>query len=398
MKILVACEMPDYTLSELRALGNEVSYEPALTTAGIIEHIADAAILIVGRTRVPPEAIERGQRLQMIVRRGQGVSNIAVEEASAQGVFVAHCPTEEAVAIAELTFGLALALDRDLVTNAVAMRERALRERVVRSQGLATRTLGVLNFGPVGRELARRAKAFGMDVLGWAPALDHDEKPVEGVEFVSWPRELARRSDVIAVHAPPEGMDELLVDAEFVSNMRDRASFIHIGRPGAIDHEALAVGVEKKGLRVAVDLMATDPSREMARYKWRLFDLPGVIGTPGLGPLTIQAREATAAEAVRIIRRFLVYGEPSHCVNLAERSPATWQLVLRLRDTAGVMAAIMDAIRADDINAEEITCRVFTGAQAAWCVIALDERPSAHCLEAIGAADGVLHLDLRAVV
>ena len=77
---------------------------------------------------------------------------------------------------------------------------------------------------------------------------------------------------------------------------------------------------------------------------------------------------------------------------------ATWQLVLRLRDTVGVLASIMAHVRADGINAEEINSRLFTGARAAWCVIALDERPSTEALSAIRDLEGVLHLELRALV
>ncbi|HPM24009.1 MAG TPA: hypothetical protein PLP66_08875, partial [Phycisphaerae bacterium] len=97
-------------------------------------------------------------------------------------------------------------------------------------------------------------------------------------------------------------------------------------------------------------------------------------------------------------RSFVVSGEVLNCLNLCDRSPATWQLVLRVRDQVGVMAAILDAIRADGINAQEMASRVFTGAKAAWCVIALEERPSTEALESIRALPDVLHLELRAVV
>jgi D-3-phosphoglycerate dehydrogenase len=129
-----------------------------------------------------------------------------------------------------------------------------------------------------------------------------------------------------------------------------------------------------------------------------LCDIPGVIGTQQIGRRTAQAHWATAQEIVRIVRAFLVSGEVLNCVNLAERSPATWQLSLRVRDQVGVMAAVLSAVQADGINAEEITSRVFSGAKAAVCTIALDERPSMEALEAIRALTDVLHLELRAVV
>ncbi|HMQ15660.1 MAG TPA: hypothetical protein PKC49_06780 [Phycisphaerae bacterium] len=149
-------------------------------------------------------------------------------------------------------------------------------------------------------------------------------------------------------------------------------------------------------IRVASDVHLA--AGETARVKSRLVDVADAIVTQRLAGATEQARSAVAREVVRIVRHFLISGEVLNVVNLLERSPATWQLVLRLRDTVGVMAAIMDAIRTDGVNAEEITSRVFSGARAAWCSIALDERPGNDTLEAIRRLPGVLHLDLRAVV
>jgi D-3-phosphoglycerate dehydrogenase / 2-oxoglutarate reductase len=142
----------------------------------------------------------------------------------------------------------------------------------------------------------------------------------------------------------------------------------------------------------------SEPAGDSGRFRSRLCDLPGVIGTQHIGAITEQARQATADEVVRIVQAFVVSGEALNCLNLCERSPATWQLVLRVRDQVGVMAAILEAIRADGINAQEISSRVFTGVKAAWCTIALDERPSTEALSSIRALPQVLHLELRAVV
>jgi D-3-phosphoglycerate dehydrogenase len=399
MKILVACDMPEAMLAALRALGTEVTHCPRATGDELKLAVKDAAILIVGRARVSPEIIAAAPVLQMIVRRGSGVSNIALEDASREGVFVTHCPGREAAAVAELGLGLIVALDRGLVEQAHGLRDGDPLDGGRIGQGLVGRTLGVYNYDAVGIELASRAQSFGMKVTALAPGLAADPTlSAPGLDFYAWPRELARQSDVIFVHAPPDESEETWIDGDFLSHARRAALLVHIGRPSAIDPEALASAVEQKQLRVAIDILSFDPSRDAARFKWRLLDLPGVIATHRLATRTCQAREATAAEAVEVVRRYLVSGEVRNCVNLAERSPATWQLVLRLRDTVGVMASVMDAIRADGINAEEITCRVFSGAQAAWCVISLDERPSTESLAAIGAIPGVIHLELRAVV
>jgi D-3-phosphoglycerate dehydrogenase len=399
MRILVACPLPDFALEELRALGAEVAYGPNLRAEELPDRVADVAILIVDSTRVSPQVITRGRVLQVIVRAGAGVTNIAVDEASTQGVFVAHCPDKDATAVAELAFGLMLALDRHLVEAALAMRQGHHKEwHIDGARGLAGRTLGLVGFGAVGQQIARRAQAFEMSVLAWSPTLTPQAARGAKVQLCNWPRELARKSDIVVAHGPPEAQDQLLVDAEFLENMRSGSYLIHIGHPGVADWTALAKAVERHQLRVACDLFAAEPASEAAGGRVPLLQRPGVVCTHRLGYATEQARDAIAAEVVRIVNSFLISGDVPNCVNVAERSPATWQLVIRVRDQVGVMAAILDTIRSDGINAEEITSRVFSGARAGCCMISLDERPSTEALDAIRALDDVLHLELRAMV
>lgn len=398
MKIVVTCEMPEAAVEDLRALATEFAYVPGAPAPQLREHIATAGVLVVGDQRVPPDVIQRAPALQFIVRAGCGPGDIALEEASAQGVFVAHCPDKHAEAVAELAMGLLLALDRRIVENTVALREgRWIRGEVADARGLAGRTLGILGYDAVGRLVARRARAFDMRVIAWTPRGPADTGVEAGVELCHWPRELARRCDMVTVHAlKPVG--PALVDAEFLQSLPVGAYLVHVGSAGAVDEAALATAIEQRRLRVAVDVFSSEPAGDSGRFRCRLCELPGVVGTQHIGALTAQARAATAAEVVRIVRSFVVSGEVTNCLNLCERSPATWQLVLRIRDQVGVMAAVLEAVRADGINAQEINSRVFTGAKAAWCTIALDERPSTEALDAVRALPDVLHLELRAVV
>lgn len=399
MRILVACELPPATVGQLESLASTVTVRPVTNPHELHDDLADVGILIVDKLRLSAETLSRAPGLQMIVRAGPGPGDIAIEEASAEGVFVTNVPDMHATAIAELTFGLILALDRKLVENANASRQgRWIRSELNTARGLAGRTLGILGYGPVGRQVARRALAFNMRVAAWSPTLGPGLPDERGITFCDWPRELARMSDIVTVHEAPNAAKQILVDAEFLDNLPTDAYLIHVGEPGSVDEAALAAAVETRNLRVAVDIRAPEPRGESVRLRLRLADSPNVIATQNIGPLTQQAQQSTADEVVRIVRAFVTSGEMRNCLNLAERSPATWQLVLRLRDQVGVMAAVLDAIRADGINAEEITSRVFAGAKAACCTIALDERPSKEALEAIRELGDVLHLELRAVV
>ncbi|MCA9242673.1 MAG: hypothetical protein KDA32_01865 [Phycisphaerales bacterium] len=397
MKMLVACRFPERALADLRSLGSEVVYEPAVSAEDLGKHLRDVAILIIGRTRVAADAIDAAPDLQMIVKGGSDISTIAVEEASRLGVFVSSSPGRDSVAIAEYALTLALALDRSLGARQEAARA-AERPEQAPAHGLQGRTLGILPIDGAGRELARRARAFGMRVLAWAPTVDADAPVVRDVEMCAWPTELAQQSDILVSVARPGAWQEVLANADVIDNLPSGGSFIHIGHPGAFSEDTLATAVRHRGVRAALDLWLSEYRSDAIRFKTDLLDLPGVIYTRGAAGGTEQAREAIAEEVVRIVRRFLVSGEVVNCVNLLERSPATWQLVLRLRDTVGVMAAIMDAIQDDGINAEEILSRVFVGAKAAWCTISLTERPSTDALDTIRGIDGVIHMELRAVV
>jgi len=400
MRILVACELPDFALDALRSLGSEQRYEPEARGERLRELIEGAGILVVDSRRVAPDVINRGTALQMIVHAGPGAGDIAVDEASAQGIFVTHCPDQHAAAVAELAFGLVLALDRRIVENTLALRAgRWMQGEFRNARGLAGGTLGILGYGPVGREIARRAAAFDMSVLAWSATPVAETGGPPEVTFCGWPREVARGSDVVAVLGleAPAGQ-RFLVDAEFLENMRPGAYLVSVGDPAVLDDVTLANAIRSRDLRFAIDVLGPDAGSDVGRFRCRLCDLPGVVATQRIGSLTQQARQATAAEVVRIIRSFLVSGEVCNCLNLAEHSRATWQLVLRLRDAVGVMAAILAAIRADGVNVERIASRVFSGARAAWCTICLDERPSAEALEAIRALPEVLYSELRAVV
>lgn len=392
MKILVAWEMPDAALDDLRTLGCDVVSIPDAAGAAFLHELREATALVIGRTPLPADAIAAAKSLQIIVRCGSEASNIAIDEASTQGVFVCTTPHRTALAVAEMMLGMMLTLDRQLVWKKGESGPATL------PHGLAGRTLGLLGYSHAGRALARRAAALEMNVLAWSPTETPESLRGEPVSLCTWSRDVARQSDVIAVHADPADGEDMLLDAEFIESIREGADVVFVGHPGGLDESALESAIKSRRLRVAIDWIGAERARETARSRSRLADLPTVLMTVGLAERTMQARVAVAAEAVRVLRQFFVAGAVENCINLLSRSPATWQLVLRLRDAVGVMAGIMDAIRSDGINAEEIGTRVFVGARAAWCTIAVDERPSTEALAAIRALPGVLHLELRAVV
>ncbi|MCH7872657.1 MAG: hydroxyacid dehydrogenase, partial [Planctomycetes bacterium] len=333
MKILVADKLPEACLEQLGELASVVAYRPALTDEELPGNIADVGILIVRSTRVPPEAIARAKSLQMIVRAGAGVNTIAIEEASAEGIFVANCPGKNAAAVAELTFGLILALDRRIVENTVELRQgRWNKKEFSQARGLAGRTLGIIGLGQIGLMVARIGQSFGMSVVAWSRSLTPEQADELGLAFCNWPREVASRSDIVTVHCAATPATEHLINAEFFASMKEGAHLINTARGGIVDEKALAEAVRSRGIRAAFDVYQNEPAGGTAGFKSDLPQLPHFIGTHHIGASTDQAQSAIAQEVVDIVKTFLITGDVRNCVNMAETSPATWQLIVRHYD------------------------------------------------------------------
>ena len=293
-----------------------------------------------------------GGQLALIVRAGAGYNTIDVAHASARGIYVSNCPGQNAVAVAELAFGLILALDRRIPDNVAALRAGSWNKKEFsKARGLFGRTLGLIGFGTIGQELARRAQAFGLDLVIWSRRFGHDpaadpssvglepSSRASRVAIAASPLDVAERADILSVHVALAPETRGLVGAELLARLRRGAIFINTARAEVVDHDALEAAVRERGLRVGLDVFRNEPSAGTGEYSDALVGLPGVYGTHHIGASTEQAQEAIAAETVRIVRAFKETGQVPNVVNLARRTPATHRLVVRHHDRPGVLGA-----------------------------------------------------------
>ena len=170
MRVLVADQFETSGLEGLRGAGLEVIFEPALSgdALGVALRQTRAEVLIVRSPKVTVDMLDGGE-LALIVRAGAGTNTIDVAGASARGIYVANCPGKNAIAVAELTMGLILSLDRRIPDNVAELRAgRWEKKTFSKAAGLHGRTLGLIGLGSIGAEVARRAMAFGMDVVAWS--------------------------------------------------------------------------------------------------------------------------------------------------------------------------------------------------------------------------------------
>jgi D-3-phosphoglycerate dehydrogenase / 2-oxoglutarate reductase len=392
MKVLVADPFETSGLEGLKAAGCEVVYNPDLSDTALASAIAatGADVLVVRSTKVTEPMLDAG-RLALIVRAGAGVNTIDVAAASRRGIYVSNCPGRNAIAVAELAFALILSLDRRVPDNVADLRAgKWNKKEYSKARGLYGRTLGLLGFGSIGQEMARRGRAFGMHVVVWSPRFLRDGAAAVAalpedldITVLNSPEEVAERSDVLSVHVALAPETRQLVDAALLQRMAPGSYFVNTARGEVVDHAALADAVKTHDLRVALDVFEHEPAGGAGEFSDPIVALPRVYGTHHIGASTDQAQEAIAAEAVRIIRSYADSGKVPNVVNLAKRTPASHMLVVRHRDRPGVLAHVFEHLRSGNLNVQETENVIFEGASAAVARINLDGNPPAALLRAI---------------
>ncbi|MDA1018062.1 MAG: 3-phosphoglycerate dehydrogenase family protein [Planctomycetota bacterium] len=396
MRILIADKLSDSTVQQLADPHTEIRFQPDLSEEQLPDAIGDANVLVVRSTKVTSATIDLAAHLSLIIRAGAGVNTIDVETASSRGIYVTNCPGKNSDAVAELAIGLLIACDRRIVDAGVAMRSGQWRKKEFgKAAGLRGRRLGILGLGTIGRAVVRRAIALEMSVTAWSRSLTPEIADGLGIKFAPTPLDVARTSDAVSLHLAATKDTVGLVDAEFLSQMKPGSILVNTSRGDIIDTAALKLAIAEKNLRVGLDVFADEPADGTADFlDSGLAQL--VTATPHIGASTEQASQAIADEVVRIVRSFRETGRPANVVNLCARSPATHSLVVRHFNRVGVIAGVLDALREEGVNVEEMDNTIFDGASAACCTLQLDQAPSTALLTAIEAGNDVLQVTLEA--
>jgi D-3-phosphoglycerate dehydrogenase / 2-oxoglutarate reductase len=401
MKVLVADKFEDVGVGELQTHGFEVDLRPGLAGDALVSALAssDPDVLVVRGTQVPAAALTAGARLKLVVRAGAGYDTIDVATASAEGIYVANCPGKNAIAVAELAWGLILSCDRRIPDQSADLRAgRWNKKEYGIARGLFGRTLGVLGLGPIGLAVIERARAFGMSIIAWSRSLTPERARELGVDRAQTALDLAARSDIVSVHVAGGAGTRKLIGREFVAAMKEGAYLINTSRGSVVDEEALQWGIADRKLRAGLDVFEGEPKAGTAEFDSAVARTPGVYGTHHVGASTDQAQTAIALEAVRIIRHFRATGAVLHCVNRAVKSPATCLLTVRHRNRPGVLAQVFQVLSEARINVEEMENVIYEGALAASARIQLDTPPSETDLDRIRrSCDEILSVDLTSI-
>ncbi len=401
MKVLVADKFEKVGIDGLQELGCRVRVEPGVTADDLPALLReyDPKILIVRSKKVTAAALEAGSGLSLVIRAGAGTDTIDVPAASRLGVFVSNCPGRNSIAVAELVMGLLLSANRRIPDQVRDLRAGIWNKaEYSRARGLHGRTLGIVGLGQIGREIARRAQAFGMQVCAWSRQLTIEDATRSAIGYCETPIEVARLCDAVSINVAGTPETKHLVNAEFLAALKPGATLINTSRGSVVDEAAVAEAVRERGLRVGLDVYAEEPAGGTGTFANPLIDLPGVYGTHHVGASTEQAQVAIAHEVIRIVTEFRATGGVPNCINRLAKSSATHVLSIRHENRPGVLAHVFQVLADEAINVEEVENIMYHGAQATCARIHVSALPTESALARIAGDNGhIISADVKPI-
>jgi D-3-phosphoglycerate dehydrogenase / 2-oxoglutarate reductase len=387
MHMLFADRLPEQTVLDLEARGHVCVMEPGLAGGDLPGRIAGFDGLVVRSTKVKRAVFEAADRLVLVVRAGAGTNTIDTDAAARHGVFVSNVPGRNAAAVAELTMGLLLAVDRRIADNVSDLRRGHWdKQRYSRADGLLGSTMGIIGLGAIGFAVAERAAAFGIQVRSLAKP-DRSAYAVAraeelGITMCDSMQELVSSSDILTLHVPASEDTRHLVDEAFLAQMKKGAILLNTSRGDVVDESALLGALDAGAVRAGLDVFADEPSSSKGAWDSPLARHPNVVATHHIGASTTQAQRAIAAGVTEIVDAFTA-GETRHCVNLDPDRLGSITLTVRHLDRVGVLAQVLDRLRIAGLNVEHMVNRVFRGGEAAVATIDVAAEASDELLAAL---------------
>jgi D-3-phosphoglycerate dehydrogenase len=339
----------------LKASGLDIDNRPGLKDAALLEALQAADGMIVrSGTKVTAKLLENPGKLRAIVRAGVGVDNIDVAAATRKGIVIMNTPGGNTISTAEQTITLMMALARHTPAADASLRlNKWERTKFVGTQ-LAGKTLGVVGLGRVGREVARRAVALDMKVIGYDPFFSPDFAGKLGIETASDLPSLLPKVDFLTVHTPLSPETTNLIGALQLALMKKGARILNCARGGIINEQALADALQSGHLAgAALDVFVQEPPPA----DHPLLQLPNVVVTPHLGASTTEAQETVALEAAQLLIDYLTKGAVQYAVNMAAVDRAELEEVRLYVDMARRLGLLHAQMTQGSIKRAQLTYR-----------------------------------------
>jgi D-3-phosphoglycerate dehydrogenase len=307
MKILIRETIADAGIELLRA-----KFDVVVDTDSPLEEIVGDydALIVRSATKVTADIVERATKLKVIGRAGVGVDNVDVDAATRRGIVVANAPESNVVSAAEHAVGLLLALARNIPQAHAALVEGRWERSKWGGVELADKVLGVLGFGRIGRQVARRALGLQMKVVAYDPFVSAERFRELGVESATFD-EVLERAEFLTLHLPLTDETRHSIDAAALGRMRDGARLINAARGELVDEDALVAALESGKLGgAAVDVFSKEP------YDGPLLRAPNIVVTPHLAASTEEAQDRAGVIVAEQVAAALDGGLVSNAVNI----------------------------------------------------------------------------------
>ena len=317
MKILIADKFPTYWTEILTQQGHQITSNPSLDENTLPGAMEGQEILIVRSTKVPAAVIDAGKALKLIIRAGAGTNTIDVKHAAEKQVAVCNCPGTNSIAVAELAMGLLLALDRRIYHNTSDLRHGIWnKSEYGKARGLFGRTLGIIGLGHIGREVAKRAEAFGMKLVAYDPFATEETFTKLHATPCADIYSLAQQCDAVTIHLPETPDTKGLFNKKFFDALKPGTIFINAARGGLVVTADLVEAVKNKGIKAGLDVYENEPKAADKTFDYTPFEgAENVYGTHHIGASTDQAQDAVAQCTVQIINEYTATGKFLYKVN-----------------------------------------------------------------------------------
>lgn len=284
-KILISDGLSEAGINLLKTVG-EVTVNAKITAEELLAALPEFHALVVrSRTKVTAKVIEAGINLKVIGRAGVGVDNIDVAAAVAKNITVVNSPLAATVSVAELTLAMMLAMARSVSAADASMKQGKWDKGAFVGGELSGKSLGVLGFGRIGAEVAKRAKAFEMSAVAYDPYLTDAQIRERGAEPATFEGVLAQ-ADYVSLHLPLTAETHNMLNAERLNQMKKGARLVCLARGGVIDEDALRAALDSGHLAgAALDVFAVEPvpANSIALHS-------KVVATPHIGAQTQEAQ------------------------------------------------------------------------------------------------------------
>lgn len=293
-RILIADSLDQEAVDQLKATpGLEVEVKTGLKEEELVKVIPEFDVVVVrSATKITRPVIEAGKNLKLIIRAGIGLDNIDMAAAKEKGIEVANTPAATSISVAEHTLGLMLGAVRHHGPANLSMKQHKWEKKAFTGTELYGKTLGIIGFGRIGREVAKRALAFGMNILAYDVVEIKTDLPVKQVPL----EELLKQADIITLHVPKTPRP-ILGEAEFAL-MKEGVVIVNVARGGVVDEKALLQALNSGKVKAAaLDVFEKEPPEDFT-----LIDHPKVTATPHLGASAEEGQKRAGLEVVRIIK------------------------------------------------------------------------------------------------